>query len=260
MGVPTFCPIHMKIHECPENSNKAISSANETKIKAKMARMLNPTTTTESEKTQQAEKGTIQYILENAKKNNSTIKNKLGIESEEGRSVGIDENDIKAKMARLRVSVNGTQSTTNSESTSPTPNQQGSGLQEIIDHAYRVNRGIERIKSPEKEKLTAAAINFDDIDLKQLNEVMQEEQEKKVVSGTSKTKTATNRTKTTKNGSKKTISTTKKPKPKTTNANSTNKTNNKTVVLTTDEIEDLIEKAVIKAMAKEKDNKKKRGS
>lgn len=186
MGVPTFCPIHMKIHECPENSNKAISSANETKIKAKMARMLNPTTTTESEKTQQAEKGTIQYILENAKKNNSTIKNKLGIESEAGRSVGIDENDIKAKMARLRASVNGIQSTTNSESTSPTPNQQGSGLQEIIDHAYRVNRGIERIKSPEEEKLT--------------------------------------------------------------------------VVLTTDEIEDLIEKAVIKAMAKEKDNKKKRSS
>ncbi|WP_338963472.1 MULTISPECIES: hypothetical protein [unclassified Spiroplasma] len=230
MGVPTFCPIHMKIHECPENSNKAISSANETKIKAKMARMLNPTTTTESEKTQQAEKGTIQYILENAKKNNSTIKNKLGIESEEGRSVGIDENDIKAKMARLRASVNGTQSTTNSESTSPTPNQQGSGLQEIIDHAYRVNRGIERIKSPEEEKLTAATI------------------------------TNNSRTKTAKNGSKKTISTTKKPKPKTTNANSTNKTNNKTVVLTTDEIEDLIEKAVIKAMAKEKDNKKKRGS
>jgi len=94
MGVPTFCPIHMKIHECPENSNKAISIANETKIKAKMARMINPTITTESEKTQQAEKGTIQYILENAKKNNSTIKNKLGIESEEGRSVGIDEEGI----------------------------------------------------------------------------------------------------------------------------------------------------------------------
>lgn len=234
MGVPTFCPIHMKIHECTENSNKSISSANETKIKAKMARMLNPTTTTESEKTQQAEKNTIQYILENAKKNNTTIKNKLGIESEEGRSVGVDENDIKAKMARLRASVNGTQSATNFNSPSPTPNQQGTGLQEIIDYAYRVNRGIERIKSPEEEKLTAATINFDNIDLKQLNEAMEQEQEKKVVSGTSK--------------------------PKTTSANSTNKTNNKTVVLTTDEIEDLIKKAVIKAMAKEIDNKKKRGS
>lgn len=126
----------------------------------------------------------------------------------------------------------GPQSTTNSESTSRTP-KQGSGLQEIIDHAYRINRRIERIKSPKEEKLTAATINFYDIDLKQLNEVMQEEQEKKVVSGTSK--------------------------PKTTNTNSINKTNNKTVVLTTDEIEDLIEKAVIKTMAKEKDNKKKRG-
>ncbi|WP_424527293.1 hypothetical protein [Spiroplasma endosymbiont of Glossina fuscipes fuscipes] len=230
MGVPTFCPVHMKIHECPENSNKAISSANETKIKAKMARMLNPTATTEPEKTQQPEKGTIQYILENAKKNNNTIKNKLGLENEEGRSVGIDENDIKAKMARLRASVNGTQSNPNSDSGSPTSNQQGSGLQEIIDHAYRINRGIERIKSPEEEQLTA---------------------------------TTNSRTKTVKNGSNKTISATKKPKPKTTNANNSTtktKTNNKTVVLTTDEIEDLIEKAVTKAMAKEKDNKKKRGS
>ncbi len=235
MGVPTFCPVHMKIHECPENSNKAISSANETKIKAKMARMLNPTATTEPEKTQQAEKGTIQYILENAKKNNSTIKNKLGLENEEGRSVGVDENDIKTKMARLRASVNGTQSNPNSDSGSPTSNQQGSGLQEIIDHVYRINRGIERIKSPEEEQLTATTINFDDTDSEQLNKVMEETKTKKSVSD--------------------------KSKPKTTSANNSTtktKTNNKTVVLTTDEIEDLIEKAVTKAMAKEKYNKKKR--
>ncbi|WHQ36594.1 hypothetical protein [Spiroplasma sp. SV19] len=235
MGVPTFCPIHLKIHECPENSNKAISSANETKIKAKMARMLNPAATTEPEKAQAAEKGTIQYILENAKKNNSTIKNKLGVEDEEGRSVDVDENDIKAKMARLRASVNGSQIATNSNSTSPTSNQQGSQLQEIIDHAYRVNRGIERIKSPAEEKITAKTINLDD-------------------------KTTTNsRTKTVKNGSNNnTTASTKQTKPKATN--SSNKANNKTVVLTADEIENLIEKAVIKAMAKEKDNKKKRGS
>lgn len=260
MGVPTFCPIHLKIHECPENSNKAISSANETKIKAKMARMLNPTNTTESEKKQQAEKGTIQYILENATKNNSTIKNKLGLESEEGKSVGVDESDIKAKMARLRASsVNGAQSSTNFDHVSPTFNPQGSGLQEIIDHAYRINRGIERIKSTEEEKLTAATINFDDIDLEQLNEVMQEEQEKKAVSGTSKAKNSKCRTKTVKNSSNKTTSAIKKPKQKTTTS-STPKANNKTIVLTTDEIKDLIEKAVIKAMTKEKDNKKKRGS
>ncbi|WP_338954714.1 hypothetical protein [Spiroplasma endosymbiont of Polydrusus cervinus] len=107
MGVPTFCPIHLKIHECPENSNKAISSATENKIKAKMNRMLNPTNNSEPDKTAKAEKGTIQYILANAKKNNDDIKNKLGLEDEDGKSIGVDENDIKAKMARLRAAVTG---------------------------------------------------------------------------------------------------------------------------------------------------------
>ncbi|ALA97675.1 hypothetical protein SKUN_00785 [Spiroplasma kunkelii CR2-3x] len=106
MGVPTFCPIHLKIHECSKNINKAISRATENKIKVKMNRMLNPATTSnEPIKPAVVEKGTIQYILENAKKNNENIKHKLGFTNEDEKAIGVDENNIKAKMARLRAAV-----------------------------------------------------------------------------------------------------------------------------------------------------------
>ncbi|WP_425380639.1 hypothetical protein [Spiroplasma endosymbiont of Stenodema calcarata] len=251
MGVPTFCTVHLKIHECLENSNKAISNATETKIKAKMARMLNPTA--ENEPQDNASKGTIQYILKNAKKNNHKIKNKLGLENEEGRSVGIDENDIKAKMARLRASVNQNHPETNVD-TSPTSDQQDPGLQEIIDHAYRVNRGIERIKSPIEGQLPTI---IDNIDLDQLNQKMKQKQVKKAVSDASKVKTSTKcQTKTAKTRTKVTNSSNQKTKSK---ANSAPKANPKTVTLTTDEIEALITKAVQKAITAEKNDKKKRG-
>ncbi|WP_374695876.1 hypothetical protein [Spiroplasma endosymbiont of Polydrusus formosus] len=107
MRIPIFCPIHLKIHECPENSNKAILSATENKIKAKINRMLNLTNNNEPDKTAKDEKGTIKYILANAKKNNDDIKNKLWLEYEGSKSIGVDENDIKAKVACLRAAVIG---------------------------------------------------------------------------------------------------------------------------------------------------------
>ncbi|WFG97295.1 hypothetical protein M1771_04680 [Spiroplasma citri] len=237
MGVPTFCPIHLKIHECPENSNKAISRATENKIKAKMSRMLNPTTTSSAPvKPAVVEKGTIQYILTNAKKNNENIKHKLGIENENEKTIGVDENDIKAKMVRLRAAVT---------------DHQGVG-QEINDHAYRVNRGIERIKNPYEAEPHETIINFDNNDLDQLNVEMQTNQVKKTALNASKQKKSTN---------------SKPNSTQTRKQNVTNKVTTKeknkalepTIILTATEIEALIEKAVVKAIVKEKNNKKKRG-
>lgn len=237
MGVPTFCPIHLKIHECSENSNKAISRATENKIKAKMNRMLNPTTTSnEPIKPAVVEKGTIQYILENAKKNNENIKHKLGIPNEVEKAIGVDENDIKAKMARLRAAVTNQQEVgerDNNNLSSPTrTSKKDPDLQEIIDHAYRVNRGIERIKSSSEEDPLETISDFDNNDLDQLNVEMQTNQGKKTVLNASKQKKSTNN----------------KPNPAQTKKQKT-----------TTEIEALIEKAVVKAIAKEKNNKKKRG-
>ncbi len=159
MGVPIFCLIHLKIHECSENSNKAISRATENKIKAKMNRIINPTTTSDKTiKPPLVEKGTIQYILENSKKNNENIKHKLGIPNEDEKSIGVDENDIKAKMARLRAAVTNQQEA----------GEKDPGLQEIIDHAYRVNRGIESIKSSSEEDQLDTISDFDKNDLDQL--------------------------------------------------------------------------------------------
>ncbi|MFJ1522273.1 hypothetical protein [Spiroplasma sp. ald] len=255
MGVPTFCPIHLKIHECSENSNKAISRATENKIKAKMNRMLNPTTTSnEPIKPEVVEKGTIQYILENAKKNNENIKHKLGIPNEDEKAIGVDENDIKAKMARLRAAVTNQQEVgerDNNNLSSPTrTSKKDPGLQEIIDHAYRVNRGIERIKSSSEEDPLETISDFDNNDLDQLNVEMQTNQGKKTVLNASKQKKSTN--------NKPNPAQTKKQKT-TTKEKISHKPVEPTIILTATEIEALIEKAVVKAIAKEKNNKKKRG-
>lgn len=257
MGVPTFCPIHLKIHECPENSNKAISRATENKIKAKMSRMLNPTTTSSAPvKPAVVEKGTIQYILTNAKKNNENIKHKLGIENEDEKTIGVDENDIKAKMARLRAAVTGHQGVgeeDNNNLSSPTlVSKKDPGLQEIIDHAYQVNRGIESIKNPSEAEPHETIINFDNNDLDQLNVEMQTNQVKKTALNALKQKKSTNSkpnsTQTRKQNVTNKVTTKEKNKPL-----------EPTIILTATEIEALIEKAVVKAIAKEKNNKKKRG-
>ncbi|GAA6238901.1 MAG: hypothetical protein SPLM_10180 [Spiroplasma phoeniceum] len=150
MGVPTFCPIHLKIHECSENSNKAISRATENKIKAKMNRMLNPTTTSnEPIKPAVVEKGTIQYILENAKKNNENIKHKLGIPNEDGKAIGVDENDIKVKMARLRAAVTNQQEVgerDNNNLSSPTRILTATEIEALIEKVVVKAIEIGRIK------------------------------------------------------------------------------------------------------------------
>ncbi|MFU0252293.1 hypothetical protein [Spiroplasma sp. Moj] len=228
MGVPTFCPIHLKIHECSENSNKAISRATENKIKAKMNRMLNPTTTSnEPIKPAVVEKGTIQYILENAKKNNENIKHKLGIPNEDEKAIGVDENDIKAKMARLRAAVTNQQEVgerDNNNLSSPTRTSEEDPLETISD--------------------------FDNNDLDQLNVEMQTNQGKKTVLNASKQKKSIN--------NKPNPAQTKKQKT-TTKEKISHKPVEPTIILTSTEIEALIEKAVVKAIAKEKNNKKKRG-
>ena len=172
MGKPTFCPIHLKIHECSENTNQAISSANETKIKTKMSRMLNPTIA--SVKSVNAEKGTIQYILQNAKKNNALLKSKLGLETEEGMSTGVNENDIKAKMARLRVAITDQSAAVenNLNDNSPALNSSNSGLREIIDHAWQANRHFNQ----DDNNNTLSAIILADADLDQLNAEMTKKQ------------------------------------------------------------------------------------
>ncbi|WP_342255802.1 hypothetical protein [Spiroplasma endosymbiont of Poecilobothrus nobilitatus] len=254
MGVPTFCPIHLKIHECSENSNKAISRATENKIKSKMNRMLNPNTTSnEPIKPAVVEKGTIQYILENAKKNNENIKHKLGIPNEDEKAIGVDENDIKAKMARLRAAVTNQQEVgerDNNNLSSPTrrTSKKDPGLQEIIDHAYRVNSGIERIKSSSEEEPLETISDFYNNDLDQLNFEMQTNQGKKTVLNASKQKKSTNNKPNPAQKKKQKATTKEKNKPV-----------EPTIILTATEIETLIEKAVVKAITKEKNNKKKRG-
>ncbi|AHF57754.1 hypothetical protein [Spiroplasma eriocheiris] len=257
MGKPTFCPIHLKIHECSENTNRAISSANETKIKAKMSRMLNPTIATVE--SGNAEKGTIQYILQNAKKNNASLKSKLGLETEEGMSTGIDENDIKAKMARLRAAVTGQPAPveSNLDSNSPALNSSTSGLREIIDHAYQVNRHFnQNIANNQDDNNTLSATILADADLDQLNAEMTKKQstpnkQKKAGSPASKSKSADKPSsqvvKTANNGKKTTTvkSTIDKKVP-----NNKKTAINKTVVLSIDEVEKLIEAAVNKAINK----------
>ncbi|UZQ30590.1 MAG: hypothetical protein OHM56_03385 [Spiroplasma phoeniceum] len=251
MGVPTFCPIHLKIHECSENSNKAISRTTENRIKAKMNRMLNPTTTSnEPIKSAVVEKGTIQYILENAKKNNENIKHKLGIQNEDEKAIGVDENDIKAKMARLRAAVTNQQEVgerDNNNLSSPTStNKKNPGSQEIIDHACRVNRGIECIKSSSEEDNPLETIgDFDNSDLDQLNVKTQNNQGGGAVLNASKQKKSINN----KTNPAQTM------KQKSTNKEKiSHKLVEPTIILTATEIEDLIEKAVVKAIAKEKNN------
>ncbi|WP_368486562.1 hypothetical protein [Spiroplasma sp. DGKH1] len=262
MGKPTFCPIHLKIHECSENTNRAISSANETKIKAKMNRMLNPTAATVE--TVNAEKGTIQYILQNAKKNNASLKSKLGLETEEGMSTGVDENDIKAKMARLRAAVTGQPAPVenNLDNNSPALNSSNSGLREIIDHAYQANRHFNQniANNQDDNNNTLSAAILADADLDQLNAEMTKKQstakkQKKAGSPASKSK-ATDKpssqvVKTANNNGKTTANKKTAPVKPTTNKKVTNKEAvNKTIVLSIDEVEKLIEAAVNKAINK----------
>ncbi|AHF61042.1 hypothetical protein P344_03680 [Spiroplasma mirum ATCC 29335] len=258
MGKPTFCLIHLKIHECSENTNRAISSANEIKIKAKMSRMLNPTIATVE--SVNAEKGTIQYILQNAKKNNALLKSKLGLETEEGMSTGVDENDIKAKMARLRAAITGHQPAANS----PALNSSNSGLREIIDHAYQANRHFNKNVPNNKDdnNNTLSAIILADADLDhQLNPEMTKKQltpnkQKKSGFPASKSQSAdkplSQVDKTANNNGKKTSANKKLTTAKlTTNKKVPNKEEvNKTVVLSINEVEKLIEAAVNKAINK----------
>jgi hypothetical protein len=255
MGVPIFCPIHLKIHECSENSNKAISRATENKIKEKMNRMLNPTTTTNKPiKSAAVEKGTIQYILENAKKNNENIKHKLGIPNEDRKAIGVDENDIKAKMVRLRAAVSNQQEIgerdNNNLSFSTNTSKKYHGLQEIIDYDYRVNHSIERIKNLSEEGPLKTISDFDNNDLDQLNVEMKTNQESALILSASKQKKATN--------NKYNLAQINKQKA-TNKGEISHKPVDPTIILTATEIEVLIEKAVVKAIAKEKNNKKKRG-
>ncbi|WP_239498719.1 hypothetical protein [Spiroplasma citri] len=139
-------------------------------------------------------------------------------------------------MARLRAAVT---------------DHQGVG-QEIIDHAYRVNRGIERIKNPYEAEPHETIINFDNNDLDQLNVEMQTNRVKKTALNASKQKKSTNSkpnsTQTRKQNVTNKVTTKEKNKPL-----------EPTIILTATEIEALIEKAVVKAIVKEKNNKKKRG-
>ncbi|UZQ30579.1 MAG: hypothetical protein OHM56_03320 [Spiroplasma phoeniceum] len=105
----------------------------------------------------------------------------MGIQNEDEKAIGVDENDIKAKMARLRAAVTNQQEVgerDNNNLSSPTrTNKKNPGLQEIIDHACRVNRGIEYIKSSSEEDNPLETISdFDNNDLDQLNVKMQTNQ------------------------------------------------------------------------------------
>ncbi|AGM26093.1 hypothetical protein SSYRP_v1c05010 [Spiroplasma syrphidicola EA-1] len=225
---PTFCSVHLKIHVCPLNNKKAIASANETKIKEKMSRMLNPTSSQPPEPNkQEAEKGTIQFLLANAKKKNNAIKHNLGLDEEEKMSEGVSETDIKSKMAKLRANIG-----LNETAITPTPNSE-MALDSQLESYSNI---IEENTSPNVNNETI------DVNSEQPKQKGQRKNgQKKVVSAASKQKNVDNTQ----------LDANKIPEI-TDNING----EEKTIVLTKTEVEEMIAKAVEAALKKSEKNKK----
>ncbi|AGM25036.1 hypothetical protein [Spiroplasma chrysopicola] len=218
---PTFCSVHLKIHVCPLNNKKAIASANESKIKEKMSRMLNPTSSqTPEPNKQKPEKGTIQFLLANAKKKNNAIKHNLGLDEEEKMTEGVSETDIKSKMAKLRANIG-----LNQELTTPTPSSKI-----ILDPQLEsYSNIIDQITSPNINNKT------NDFSTEQSQKESQSKnQQKKVVSAASKQKSVDN-----------------------TQLNVNKTPDEKAIILTKTEVEEMIAKAVDAALKKNGKNTKK---
>ncbi|WP_342268449.1 hypothetical protein [Spiroplasma endosymbiont of Aspidapion aeneum] len=111
--IPKFCPIHTKIHVCEEQSIKSQNQRIDKEIDSKVRRLHGTPNQEDIEKAakhSKPQKGTLQWILENAKKHNQKIKAQTkDYEDDDGNIKKVDDKELNSRVAalKMRLSSNG---------------------------------------------------------------------------------------------------------------------------------------------------------